>query len=48
MTDKQFYACCQEAANYADRDAYVSDLALSDIWGDPEDTEELPAGMAAG
>lgn len=38
MTLKQYNTCALEAANYADPDAYVSDLALSDIWGDgPED-----------
>ena len=31
-----------EAANYADRDAYISDLALSSVWGDPEDAD-IPA-----
>lgn len=37
MTYKEFYFCVAEAANYASRDAYISDLALSTIWGDPED-----------
>jgi len=38
MTDKQFALCWDEASNYTDRDAYVSDLALSSIWADaPED-----------
>ena len=38
MTLKQYKFCIQELPNYADSDAYVSDLALSDIWGDtPED-----------
>lgn len=43
MTDKQFYFCVAEAANYTDRDAYVSDLALSSIWGDAE-SADIPAG----
>lgn len=38
MTDKQYSFCVNEAKNYTDRDAYISDLALSSIWGDgPED-----------
>ena len=38
MTDKQYTICVTEAQNYNDRDAYISDLALSSIWGDrPED-----------
>lgn len=31
-----------EANAYADRDAYISDLALSSVWGDGEDAE-VPA-----
>lgn len=34
MTDNQFYNCVAECQNYTDRDAYISDLALSSIWGD--------------
>lgn len=34
--------CLSEAKNYQDRDAYISDLALSSIWGDSEDAE-IPA-----
>lgn len=34
-----YQACINEAANYADRDAYMSDLALSSIWGDEEGAE---------
>lgn len=34
MTDNQFYNCVTECQNYTDRDAYISDLALSSIWGD--------------
>lgn len=38
MTIKQYQFCIRELPSYADPDAYVSDLALSDIWGDgPED-----------
>lgn len=35
-----------EARNYTDRDAYISDLALSSIWGDAEDAE-IPADRLA-
>lgn len=42
MTDKQFMACVSEAANYSDRDAYISDLCLSSMWGDADDAE-IPA-----
>lgn len=34
MTNKQYNLCVLEAQNYADRDAYISDIALSSIWGD--------------
>lgn len=37
MTDKQFMLCVAEVYNYSDRDAYVSDLALSSMWGDAEE-----------
>lgn len=37
MNDKQRMICVSEALNYADRDEYVSDLALSSIWGDDAD-----------
>lgn len=39
MTDKQFLYCVKEIGNYTDRDAYVSDLCLSSIWGDDEETD---------
>ena len=35
-----------ETGAYTDRDAYVSDLALSSIWGDAEDAE-IPAERLA-
>lgn len=38
MTDKQFNLCAAEAAEYTDLDAYISDMALSSVWGDPQDT----------
>lgn len=34
MTDSQYAVCVREASSYTDADAYVSDLALSSIWGD--------------
>ena len=39
MTDKQYAACVSEARNYASRDAYVSDIALSSLWGDAIEAE---------
>lgn len=44
MMDNIFAAAWAEALSgaYADRDSYVSDLALSSIWGDAEDAE-VPA-----
>lgn len=39
MTDKQFMACVSEVANYTGKDAYVSDLALSSMWNDDENTD---------
>ena len=41
MTDKQFYICVGEATCYADRDSYISDLAISTLWEDDE-TSEIP------
>lgn len=38
MTINQYRDCIAEVFAYTDRDAYISDLALSEIWGDaPED-----------
>lgn len=42
MTDKQFLECYLESKNYTDADAFVSDMALSSIWGDPEDCPDIP------
>lgn len=43
MNLKQYQVCILELPNYTDADAYVSDLALSSIFGDgPEDC--IPAG----
>ncbi len=42
MTDTQFAACVREVPAYTDIDAYVSDLALSTIWGDAEEAD-IPA-----
>ena len=36
MTDKQFSTLLGGALADQERDMYVSDWALSDIWGDPE------------
>ena len=35
-----------ETGAYTDRDAYISDMALSSIWGDAEDAE-IPADRLA-
>ena len=37
MTLKQYQFCIQELPEYTDPDAYVSDIALSDIWGDAQE-----------
>lgn len=37
MTPNQFNFCVQNALNFTDQDAYVSELALSSIWGDTPD-----------
>lgn len=39
MTDKQYSICVTEAQNYTDRDAYISDMALSSMWGDSPDAQ---------
>jgi len=39
MTNQQFYTAVSEAAKYSDRVAYISDLALSSMWGDAPDAE---------
>lgn len=41
-SNKIFHTCLAESYNYTDQDAFVSDLALSSIWGD--DAAEIPAG----
>ena len=42
MTDMQFYTIYNDALTVSDRDAFVSDWALSSIWEDaPED--DVPA-----
>lgn len=49
MTDKIFSAAWAEALSgaYTDRDAYISDLALSSIWGDAGDAEVPAERLAA-
>lgn len=42
MTDIQLPACVRACESYADADAYASDMALSSIWGDAEETD-IPA-----
>lgn len=42
MNIEQYRFCVAESASYTDRDIFVSDLALSDIWGDAADAD-IPA-----
>lgn len=42
MNLKQYKVCISEANNYTDEDAYVSDLALSSVWGDPQEDSIPP------
>lgn len=42
MTITQYRTAAAETANYTDQAAYVSDLAMSTIWGDPEGAD-IPA-----
>jgi len=39
MNDAQFEVCYTEAIAITDKDAYVSDMALSSIWNDAEDAD---------
>lgn len=39
MTDTQLSFCVRECASYANREAYISDLATSSIWRLREDSE---------
>jgi DNA-binding transcriptional regulator YiaG len=41
MTDKQRYDCFAEVSNYTYEEAFISDLALSSMWGDGE-ADEVP------
>ncbi len=46
MTNKQFYICVGEATCYADRDSFISELALSSLWEDDETSEIPPERIA--
>lgn len=48
MTNKQRIFCIQEVQNYTDRDAYVSDLAMSAIWGMQNDDPPISRLEALG
>ena len=39
ITDKQITDLLYEAQSYTDRDAYISDFALSSVWGDSPDAD---------
>lgn len=43
MIITQYSTCLSSIGAYTDRGAYISDLALSSIWGDPEDAP-IPDG----
>lgn len=42
MNAEQRYLALSEMDNYSDRDAWLSDVASSTIWGDPEDQADIP------
>ena len=37
MNKEQYNICISQAQIYSSRDAYISDMALSSLWGDPPD-----------
>lgn len=39
MNNQNYYFCLAETANYDSVEAYVSDMALSSIWGDAPESE---------
>ena len=39
ISDKQISDLLYEAQSYPDRDAYISDFALSSVWGDSPDAD---------
>lgn len=45
MTNNIYHLLIEETANYTDIDAYVSDLALSSIWGDGD--ADIDSGIMA-
>lgn len=47
MTNNQFYICVGEATCYADRDSFISELALSSLWDEDETIEIPPERIAA-
>lgn len=47
MTINQYRSCLKEVFAHTDRDAYISDLALSEIWGDAPDDPIPDARIAA-
>lgn len=42
MTPTQRYFALSEMDNYTDRDAFISDLSLSSIWGDQDGSLDIP------
>ena len=47
MTINQYRACIAEVFAYAERDFFVSDLALSEIWGDAPEAPIPESRIAA-
>lgn len=46
ITNRQRMDCIRETTAYTDRDAYISDVALSSIWGDDNEiTDDLIATL---
>ena len=44
ITKTQYATCLAESQNYNDRLAYISELAASSIWGDPDGcADDIPA-----
>lgn len=45
MTDLQFKHCLSEVPNYAEKDGFVSDLYLSDIWKNTDPDIDPETGL---
>lgn len=47
MIDKNIIKAYSEAVNYTDKDAYISDVALSSLWGEDAELSETTKLAAA-